>query len=90
MNHAVLKPDKHLAGVKALLGEARRQLHTISGDEALMTETPLEVQSALASAAGSLDAAVRRLTSHRLPQSGRRPAPGRPHPPARAIPGLHP
>jgi len=78
MNHANLKPDQQLAGVKALLEEARQRLHTLLRDEALMTETPLEVQSALASAAGSLDAAVRRLTAIASPKAAVAPLPGGP------------
>jgi hypothetical protein len=64
--------------VKTLLDEARRQLHTILQDKFMMTETPLEVRTALESAADSLDAAVRRLKAVASPKAAAAPLPGGP------------
>lgn len=68
----------HMAGVKALLDDAVQRLQAIMQDEAIMAETPLEVQSTIESAAESIGAASDRLasiTSHNAPSA---PLPGGP------------
>ena len=54
-------PPESLTGVKALLDDARRQLHAILQDEILMPECPLEVQAGVESAVRSIGAALGRL-----------------------------
>ncbi len=53
----------HIAGVKALLDDAGRQLHAIMQDKAIMAETPLEAQAVIESTSEALRAAVGRLQS---------------------------
>ena len=64
--------------MKVLLEQTGRRLHTLLQDESLMTETQLEVRSALASTADSLDAAVRRLKAVASPKAAVAPLPGGP------------
>jgi len=52
-----------IAGVKALLADACKQLRVIIQDEFIMAETPLEAQTAIEYAAEAVDAALRRLES---------------------------
>jgi repressor LexA len=70
----------HIAGVKALLDDAGKQLRAVLQDDALMPETPSEVQSAMESAARSIGAALGRLdptAAHRAPAAPRPGAPTR-------------
>jgi repressor LexA len=53
----------HLAKLKALLEAAGKQLHSVMQEDALMAECPVEVQSAMQSAAESIGAARGRLES---------------------------
>jgi hypothetical protein len=70
--------QRHLADVKALLEEARRQLRTVMQDETIMAESPLEAQCAMESAAEFVGAALVRLES--VPSKGppSAPPPGAP------------
>ena len=52
-----------VAKVTALLEAAGKQLHAVMQDETLMPETPVEVESAIESAAQSIRAALGRLDS---------------------------
>ena len=56
-------PLGHVAEVTALLDDAAKRLHAVIQDEVLMPETPLEVQSAIESAAEAVGTVLRRLKS---------------------------
>ena len=56
-------PPPQITEVTTLLDNAAKRLHVITQDEVLMPETPLEVQSAIKSAAEAVDAAIHRLKS---------------------------
>jgi repressor LexA len=58
-------PHGSILGVKALLDDAGRQLHAVTQEEALMAETPLEVQAAIESASEAIRAALGQLQSVR-------------------------
>lgn len=66
-------PPGDVAEVTALLHDASLRLHALLQDETFMPETPLEVQSAIASSVHSLDAALGRLASLAPPPAGPRP-----------------
>ncbi len=71
-------PPGHIGKVKALLEDAGKQLNAVMQDEALMPETPLEVQSAMESAAHSIGAALGRLEAAAPKQLPSAPLPGGP------------
>lgn len=56
-------PPGNVAEATALLDDAAKRLHAVTEDEVFMPETPIEVQSAIESAAEAIDAALRRLKS---------------------------
>jgi hypothetical protein len=64
--------------VKALLEEAGRELSTVMQDELIITETPLEAQCAMESAAQSIGAALVRLESVASTDPPSKPPPGAP------------
>ena len=57
-----IRPEQ-VTAAKALLVETGRRLRDLLQDEAMMTETPLEVQNAMESATDSLEAAIGQLKS---------------------------
>ena len=68
----------HIAEVKTLLGDAGKQLDAVMQDEAIMAETPVEVQSAIESAVRSIGAVLVRLESIASNNAPSAPLPGGP------------
>jgi hypothetical protein len=69
-----------VAAVKSLLDDAGQQLRAVLQDETILPETPMEAQSAMESAADSIEVALRRLESISSKAS---PAPSSPGGPTR-------
>lgn len=68
----------NIARVKALLKDAREQLHAIMQDEAILAESPLEAQSAIEAAARAIDAVSGWLESGEATKPPAAPPPGGP------------
>jgi hypothetical protein len=56
-------PQQGIAETRALLDAARKELHAITQDAAIMAETPLEIEAVIESVAQAIGAALRWLDS---------------------------